>query len=145
MNKIKVVKLDVADLQPTVAEVPDTVESFQHIIGGCFDVISPAHYLPQELDGLKMAEVIKKYDIYCDDEGLVKKSLLNITLNPFELKRKNYDYAGLIFGNIFVAGSDKEGNTASVADEDIKHIMMFLRYVFYFNKARIESFKKALK
>lgn len=48
-------------------------------------------------------------------------------------------------GNIFVAGVDKEGNTASVADEDIKHIMMFLRYVFYFNKARIESFEKALK
>ena len=61
----------------------------------------------------------KYYDIYCDDKALMKENQKPslITLD------KNKRIIEVIYGSIFVCQSNKDGETISINEDDIKNIL----------------------
>lgn len=60
----------------------------------------------------------KRFDIICDDEGLLKEDVCISALDR--------DYNPMLVGNLFVCKHDSDGNENSLTDAEISHI---LRYV----------------
>ena len=56
----------------------------------------------------------KRYNIICDDEGLLKD---NITISAI-----NKDWQEMLVGNLIICGLAKQGELTSLTDEDIAHI-----------------------
>ena len=56
-----------------------------------------------------------RYDIYCDDNGLLKTdkiiSAVDCKCNP------------MLVGNLFVTKTDEEGETVSLSEEEIKEVL----------------------
>jgi hypothetical protein len=62
------------------------------------------------------------YDIYCDDEGLLK-------CNPV-LSAVDSDGAPALVGNLFICKHDEEGNTIGLESHELQEIIASTRTVF---------------
>ena len=137
---IAVLHLKAGGLEPVVEVLPHTLESLQGLVGGWLDVVRAGGYLPDELAHTALA----KYDIWVNDEGLINQLPFNICLNRHELMAKRYDYAGILAGDIFLAGHDDEGNTTSIQLEDVPELKRVLQTLMLSNPERKEKLQRSM-
>ena len=129
---LTVLHLKAGDLQPQMRVIVNKLENLQGLVGGLLDVVRAGNYLPEELANTALA----KYDIWVNDEGLVSRLPFNICLNVQELTAKRYDYAGILAGDIFLAGHDDDGNTTSIQLEDVPELKRVLQGLMLSNPER---------
>ena len=129
---LTVLHLNAGELQPEVKVIPHGLKNLQALVGGLLDVVRAGAYLPEELANTALA----KYDIWVNDEGLVSRLPFNICLNVQELTAKRYDYAGILAGDIFLAGHDDDGNTTSIQLEDVPELKRVLQGLMLSNPER---------
>lgn len=134
-GKLTVLHLKANSLTPEVITIEHSIKAMQSLVGGrCFDIVPAASYLPDIL----MKSPLAKYDIFIDDESLlVSNPQPNICLNPLKLTAGELDYAGLLFGDIFLAGRDGE-NTTSIDVDDVCELNRLLTGLMLKNQARLE-------
>lgn len=132
---ITVMVLRAGEFMPEVKTIPHELEKMQELVGGCFDIVRGEYMLPPALQ----SSVLAKYDIFVNDEGIINGLEPNICLNPEAALNKDYDNAGLLFGNIFIAGHDTEGDTVSIDRFDIMPLRWLLARHMLMNKSRKES------
>ena len=137
---ITVLHLRAGDLEPVIEIIPHTLENLQGLVGGWLDVVRAGGYLPDELAHTALA----KYDIWVNDEGLVNQLPFNICLNRGELMAKRYDYAGILAGDIFLAGHDDDGNTTSIQLEDVPELKRVLQTLMLSNPERKEKLQRSM-
>ena len=138
---ITVLHLKACDLEPVIEIIPHTLENLQALVGGWLDVVRDGSYLPDELAHTALA----KYDIWVNDEGLISQLPFNICLNRHELMAKRYDYAGILAGDIFLAGRDDEGNTTSIQLEDVPELKRVLQTLMLTNQERQEKLQSFME
>lgn len=63
------------------------------------------------------------YDVYCDDEGLLKEDWIP---SAFSDAQPEYDF---LVGNLFVCSHTSDGDIASLTDEQIKEILTTKRQI----------------
>ena len=63
------------------------------------------------------------YDVYCDDEGLLKDDWVP---SAFSDEQPEYDF---LVGNLFVCSHTSDGDIASLTDEQIKEILTTKRQI----------------
>lgn len=134
-EQITVMVLRAGEFMPEVKTIPHELKEMQELVGGCFDIVRGEYMLPPALQN----SVLAKYDIYVNDEGIMRGLEPNICLNPEAALEKDYDNAGLLFGNIFIAGHDTEGDTVSIDRFDIMPLRWILARHMLMNKARKEA------
>lgn len=134
-EKLTVLHLKADSLTPEVVTIDHTIKAMQNLVGSrCFDIVPAASYLPDIL----MKSPLAKYDIFIDDESLlVSNPQPNICLNPLKLKTGELDYAGILFGDIFLAGRDGE-RTISIDLADVCELTQILIGLLLKNQARLE-------
>ncbi len=134
-GKLTVLHLKADSLTPEVVTIDHTIKAMQDLVGSrCFDIVPAASYLPDIL----MKSPLAKYDIFIDDESLlVSNPQPNICLNPLRLKTGELDYAGILFGDIFLAGRDGE-KTISIDTGDVCKLKQILNALMLKNQARLE-------
>ena len=137
---ITVLHLRAGDLEPVIEIIPHTLENLQGLVGGWLDVVRAGSYLPEALADTALA----KYDIWVNDEGLINQLPFNICLNRHELMAKRYDYAGILAGDIFLAGRDDEGNTTSIQLEDVPELKRVLQTLMLSNPERKEKLQRSM-
>ena len=140
---LTVLHLKAGDLHPEVKVIPHELENLQALVGGWLDVVRAGNYLPEALADTALS----KYDIWVNDEGLINQLPFNICLNQHELMAKHYDYAGILAGDIFLAGHDDEGNTTSIHMEDVPELQRVLQGLMLSNperKANLQRFIAAI-
>ena len=137
---ITVLHLKAGDFEPVIEIIPHTLENLQGLVGGWLDVVRAGSYLPEALADTALA----KYDIWVNDEGLVNQLPFNICLNRGELMAKRYDYAGILAGDIFLAGRDDEGNTTSIQLEDVPELKRVLQTLMLSNPERKEKLQRSM-
>ena len=132
---ITVMVLRAGEFMPEVKTIPHELEKMQELVGGCFDIVRGEYMLPPALQN----SVLAKYDIFVNDEGIINGLESNICLNPEAALKKDYDNAGLLFGDIFIAGHDTEGDTVSIDRFDIMPLRWILARHMLMNKSRKEA------
>lgn len=133
---ITVMVLRAGEFMPEVKTIPNELKAMQELVGGgYFDIIRGEYMLPPALQ----SSVLKKYDIFVNDEGIINGLDPNICLNPEAALAKDYDNAGLLFGDIFIAGHDTEGDTVSIDRFDIMPLRWLLARHMLINKSRKEA------
>ena len=132
---ITILHLRAGDLEPVIEIIPHTLENLQGLVGGWLDVVRAGSYLPDELAHTAIAN----YDIWVNDEGLINQLPFNICLNRHELMAKRYDYAGILAGDIFLAGHDGDGNTTSIELPDVPELKRVLQTLMLTNQERQEK------
>ena len=134
-EKLTVLHLKADSLTPEVVTIDHTIKAMQNLVGSrCFDIVPAASYLPDIL----MKSPLAKYDIFIDDESLlVSNPQPNICLNPLKLKTGELDYAGILFGDIFLAGRDGE-KTISIDTADVCKLKQILNALMLKNQTRLE-------
>lgn len=134
-GKLTVLHLKANSLTPEVITIEHSIEAMQNLVGSrCFDIVPAASYLPDIL----MKSPLAKYDIFIDDESLlVSNPQPNICLNPLKLKTGELDYAGILFGDIFLAGRDGE-KTISIDTADVCKLKQILNALMLKNQTRLE-------
>ena len=133
---ITVMVLRAGEFMPEVKTIPNELGKMQELVGGgYFDIIRGEYMLPPELQN----SVLAKYDIFVNDEGIINGLEANICLNPEAALNKDYDNAGLLFGDIFIAGHDTEGDTVSIDRFDIMPLRWLLARHMLMNKRRKEA------
>ena len=137
---IAVLHLKAGGLEPVVEVLPHTLENLQGLVGGWLDVVRAGSYLPKTLANT----VLSKYDIWVNDEGLINNLPFNICLNVQELMAKRYDYAGILAGDIFLAGHDDECNTTSVQMEDVPELKRVLQSLILVNPEREAKLQRSI-
>ena len=137
---ITILHLRAGDLEPVIEIIPHTLENLQGLVGGWLDVVRAGGYLPDELANNALA----KYDIWVNDEGLINQLPFNICLNRHELMAKRYDYAGILAGDIFLAGHDGDGNTTSIQLEDVPELKRVLQTLMLSNPERKEKLQRSM-
>ena len=137
---ITVLHLKAGDLEPVIEIIPHTLENLQALVGGWLDVVRAGGYLPDELAHTALA----KYDIWVNDEGMINQLSFNICLNRHELMAKRYDYAGILAGDIFLAGHDDDGNTTSIQLEDVPELKRVLQTLMLSNPERKEKLQRSM-
>ena len=137
---ITILHLRAGDLEPVIEIIPHTLENLQGLVGGWLDVVRAGGYLPDELAHTALA----KYDIWVTDDGLINLLPFNICLNRHELMAKRYDYAGILAGDIFLAGRDDEGNTTSIQLEDVPELKRVLQTLMLSNPERKEKLQRSM-
>ena len=137
---IAVLHLKAGGLEPVVEVLPHTLENLQGLVGGWLDVVRAGGYLPDELAHTALA----KYDIWVNDEGLITQLPFNICLNRGELMAKRYDYAGILAGDIFLAGHDDDGNTTSIQLEDVPELKRVLQTLMLSNPESKEKLQRSI-
>ena len=137
---ITVLHLKAGDLEPVIEVLPHTLENLQALVGGWLDVVRAGSYLPDELAHTAIAN----YDIWVNDEGLINQLPFNICLNRHELIAKRYDYAGILAGDIFLAGHDDDGNTTSIQLEDVPELKRVLQTLMLSNPERKEKLQRSM-
>ena len=137
---IAVLHLKAGGLEPVVEVLPHTLKNLQGLVGGWLDVVRAGSYLPDELAHTAIAN----YDIWVNDEGLINQLPFNICLNRGELMAKRYDYAGILAGDIFLAGHDDEGNTTSIQLEDVPELKRVLQTLMLSNPERKEKLQRSM-
>ena len=138
---ITILHLRAGDLEPVIEIIPHTLENLQALVGGWLDVVRAGGYLPDELAHTALA----KYDIWVNDEGLINQLPFNICLNRHELMAKRYDYAGILAGDIFLAGHDDESNTTSIQLEDVPELKRVLQTLMLTNQERQEKLQRFME
>ena len=138
---ITILHLRAGDLEPVIEIIPHTLENLQGLVGGWLDVVRAGSYLPDELANTALS----KYDIWVNDEGLINQLPFNICLNRHELTAKRYDYAGILAGDIFLAGRDDEGNTTSIQLEDVPELKRVLQTLMLTNQERQEKLQRFME
>ena len=136
-EQITVMVLRAGELMAKVKTIPNELKAMQELVGGCFDIIRGEYMLPPALEN----SVLAKYDIFVNDEGIINGLEPNICLNPEAALNKDYDNAGLLFGDLFIAGHDTEGDTVSIDKFDIMPLRWLLARHMLMNKSR----KKAMQ
>lgn len=137
---LTVLHLKAGELQPEVKVIQHTLENLQGLVGGWLDVVRAGSYLPEALAHTALA----KYDIWVNDEGLVNQLPFNICLNQHELMAKRYDYAGILAGDIFLAGRDDDGNTISIQLEDVPELKRVLQGLMLSNPERKAKLQRSI-
>ena len=137
---IAVLHLKAGGLEPVVEVLPHTLKNLQGLVGGWLDVVRAGGYLPDELANTALS----KYDIWVNDEGLINQLPFNICLNRGELMAKRYDYAGILAGDIFLAGHDGYGNTTSIQLEDVPELKRVLQTLMLSNPERKEKLQRSI-
>ncbi len=134
-GKLTVLHLKADSLTPEVITIEHSIKAMQELVGSrCFDIVPAAGYLPAILTKSPLA----KYDIFIDDESLlVSNPQPNICLNPLKLAAGELDYAGILFGDIFLAGRDGE-KTISIDIADASELTQILIGLMLKNQARLE-------
>ena len=131
MSKITVVRLGVGTLTPEVIEIDNDLKSMQSLVGGPIEHVSSSNYGD--------TSILSEYDIWCNEEGLLVKDILfNVYLG---ILGRNAKPDLCLAGDIFVAGSDEEGDIVSVDKDDIPLIIAALSERMTANHKR----KKLLK
>ena len=138
---ITILHLRAGDLEPVIEIIPHTLENLQGLVGGWLDVVRAGSYLPEALAHTALA----KYDIWVNDEGLINNLPFNICLNVQALTEKRYEYAGILSGDIFLAGRDDEGNTTSIQLEDVPELKRVLQALMLTNQERQEKLQKFME
>ena len=138
---ITVLHLRAGDLEPVIEIIPHTLKNLQGLVGGWLDVVRAGGYLPDELAHTALA----KYDIWVNDEGLINQLPFNICLNRGELMAKRYDYAGILAGDIFLAGHDGNGNTTSIELSDVPELKRVLQTLMLTNQERQEKLQSFME
>lgn len=137
---ITILHLRAGDLEPVIEIIPHTLENLQGLVGGWLDVVRAGSYLPEAL----AHTALSKYDIWVNDEGLINQLSFNICLNRHELMEKRYDYAGILAGDIFLAGHDDDGNTTSIQLEDVPELKRVLQTLMLSNPERKEKLQRSM-
>ena len=137
---VAVLHLKAGDLEPVIEIIPHTLENLQALVGGWLDVVRAGGYLPDELAHTALA----KCDIWVNDEGLINNLPFNICLNVQALTEKRYEYAGILAGDIFLAGCDDEGNTTSIQLEDVPDLKRVLQTLMLSNPERKEKLQRSI-
>ena len=133
---ITVMVLRAGEFMPEVKTIPNELGKMQELVGGgYFDIVRGEYMLPPALQN----SILAKYDIFVNDEGIINGLEPNICLNPEAALQKDYDNAGLLFGDIFIAGHDTEGDTVSIDRFDIMPLRWLLARHMLINKARKEA------
>ena len=133
---IAVMVLRAGEFMPEVKTIPNELKAMQELVGGgYFEIIRGEYMLPPALQN----SVLAKYDIFVNEEGIRRGLEPNICLNPEAALEKDYDNAGLLFGDIFIAGHDTEGDTVSINRFDIMPLRWLLARHMLINKARKEA------
>ena len=138
---LTVLHLKAGDLHPEVKAIPHELENLQALVGGWLDVVRAGNYLPKALANTALS----KYDIWVNDEGLLNQLPFNICLNRGELMAKRYDYAGILAGDIFLAGHDDDGNTTSIQLEDVPELKRVLQTLMLTNQERQEKLQSFME
>ena len=138
---LTVLHLKAGELQPEVKVIQHTLENLQGLVGGWLDVVRAGSYLPEALAHTALA----KYDIWVNDEGLINNLPFNICLNVQALTEKRYEYAGILAGDIFLAGHDGEGNTTSIQLEDVPELKRVLQTLMLTNQERQEKLQRFME
>ena len=138
---ITILHLRAGDLEPVIEIIPHTLENLQGLVGGWLDVVRAGSYLPEALAHTALA----KYDIWVNDEGLINNLPFNICLNVQALTEKRYEYAGILSGDIFLAGRDDEGNTTSIQLEDVPELKRVLQTLMLTNQERQEKLQSFME
>ena len=138
---LTVLHLKAGDLHPEVKAIPHELENLQALVGGWLDVVRAGSYLPEAIADTALS----KYDIWVNDEGLVNQLPFNICLNRHELTAKRYEYAGILAGDIFLAGRDDEGNTTSIQLEDVPELKRVLQTLMLTNQERQEKLQRFME
>ena len=138
---LTVLHLKAGDLEPVIEVLPHTLKNLQALVGGWLDVVHAGGYLPEELAHTALA----KYDIWVNDEGLIDNLPFNICLNVQALTEKRYEYAGILAGDIFLAGRDDEGNTTSIQLEDVPELKRVLQTLMLTNQERQEKLQRFME
>ena len=137
---LTILHLKAGDLQPQTRVIVNKLDNLQALVGGWLDVVRAGGYLPDELAHTALA----KYDIWVNDEGLINNLPFNICLNVQALTEKRYDYAGILAGDIFLAGRDDEGNTTSIQLEDVPELKRVLQTLMLSNPERKEKLQRSM-
>ena len=138
---ITILHLRAGDLEPVIEVLPHTLKNLQGLVGGWLDVVRAGNYLPEVLANTALA----KYDIWVNDEGLINQLPFNICLNRGELMAKRYDYAGILAGDIFLAGHDGDGNTTSIELSDVPELKRVLQTLMLTNQERQEKLQRFME
>lgn len=137
---ITILHLRAGDLEPVIEIIPHTLENLHALVGGWLDVVRAGGYLPDELAHTALA----KYDIWVNDEGLINNLPFNICLNVQALTEKRYEYAGILAGDIFLAGHDDDGNTTSIQLEDVPELKRVLQGLMLSNPERKAKLQRSI-
>lgn len=138
---LTVLHLKAGELQPEVKVIQHTLENLQGLVGGWLDAVRAGSYLPEALANTALS----KYDIWVNDEGLINNLPFNICLNVQALTEKRYDYAGILAGDIFLAGHDDDGNTTSIQLEDVPELKRVLQTLMLTNQERQEKLQRFME
>ena len=138
---LTVLHLKAGDLQSQTRVIVNKLDNLQALVGGWLDVVRAGGYLPDELAHTALA----KYDIWVNDEGLINNLPFNICLNVQALTEKRYDYAGILAGDIFLAGHDDDGNTTSIQLEDVPELKRVLQTLMLTNQERQEKLQSFME
>ena len=138
---LTVLHLKAGELQPEVKVIQHTLENLQGLVGGLLDVVRAGGYLPDELAHTALA----KCDIWVNDEGLINNLPFNICLNVQALTEKRYEYAGILAGDIFLAGRDDDGNTTSIELSDVPELKRVLQTLMLTNQERQEKLQRFME
>lgn len=110
MSSVRGFLIDVQKSDPYIVEIDGSLNSYYQILNcDTFDIASR-----------RIGE--NYYDIYCDDEGLLKS-------NPI-VSAISSDRQPMLVGNLFVTKTDEEGNTISLTDEEIEEVKRNLTPLF---------------
>ena len=134
-EQITVMVLRSNEFMAEVKTIPNELGKMQELVGGGYFEIIRGEMLPPALQ----SSVLAKYDIFVNDEGIINGLEPNICLNPEAALNKDYDNAGLLFGDLFIARHDTDGDTVSIDKFDIMPLRWLLARHMLINKARKEA------
>lgn len=107
---VKGFMIDVENSNPYIAEIDGSIESYYQI-------------LKCDMFGIATRRIGESYyDIYCDDEGLLKCKPLVSAISS--------DHQPMLVGNLFVVKTNDEGETISLTDEEIEEVKRHLTPIF---------------
>ena len=102
--------IDVENSNPYIAEIDGSTKSYHQILK-C-DIFTIATRRIGE----------NYYDIYCDDEGLMK--------SKYFVSAMSSEHEIMLVGNLFVVKSNDEGKAISLTDEEIEEVKRHLIPIF---------------
>ena len=110
MDKLKGFLIDVQKSNPYIVEIEHNLNSFYQILNcSAFDIARR-----------KIGKTY--YDIFCDDEGLLKDKPIVSAVSS--------DMQPMLVGNLFITRSNDEGETISLTNEEINEVKRHLTAVF---------------
>lgn len=110
MSAIKGFLIDISNSNPYIAEIDGSLKSIYKILNcSLFDIATR-----------KIGD--KYFDIYCDDEGLLKCSPVVSAMSA--------NHEPMLVGNLFIVNHDDEGEMTSLTDEEIDLIKRNLTPIF---------------